>query len=346
MLLVTAAVLMPVEPSAESATGRIRQGDSLLSGDDGLSVRAGLDAWTLLRELGPGHIVAQEQAAPQFRSDANLVVVPAVVVDESGAFRNGIDVSSFQVFEDGRSMPIDIFLPPDEAGLGTDGRFIVLVLDNLRTPFELGARVQSIARRFADRMQPGDDLSVITLSGGRANSASEPAAVRASIDRFRPALGESVRTGPELVAFGLQTIASLAEQMSRARQRRKVLVFIGSASIFSPHEPSAFGDRNAQLGSQWFDAIRATGRHNVSAYVIDPGGLTGVVDDYSDGFAEQTGGLAWSNYGDFDRTVDQIWQDSGSYYLIGYHGRADYRLHRIEVKVDIPGLTVRARRSR
>jgi hypothetical protein len=170
--------------------------------------------------------------------------------------------------------------------------------------------------------------------------------VRAAIDRFRPALGESIRTEPELGAFGLRTIASLAEQMSKARQRRKVLVFIGLASIFSPHEQSAFHDREPQLGSHWFDAIRATGRYNVSIYVIDPGGLTGVVNDYSDGFAEQTGGLAWSNNGNFDRAVDQIWRDSGSYYLIGYHGRDDHRVHRIEVRVDVPGLTVRARRSR
>jgi VWFA-related protein len=302
-------------------------------------------ALTSLCLIAAGLFASAQQPLPQFRSTANLVVVPAVVVDGKGAFRGGLDASVFQVFEDGRPMPIEVFLAPDESGIGADGRFIVLVLDNLRTPFELGSRVQSIARRFADRMQPGDDVSVITLNGGRT-SGGGAAEVRAAINRFRGVVGESVRTGPELVAFGLETIASLAEQMSQAPQRRKVLVFIGSASMFSPHDPSAFFDRDPLLNEQWFEAIRATGRDNVSVYVIDPGGLTGVVDDYSEGFAELTGGQTWVNRGNFDRAVDQIWRESGSYYLIGYRAPDDRRLHKIDVKVSVPSLTVRARRSR
>jgi VWFA-related protein len=304
-------------------------------------------AFSAVGVIAAGLFASAQQAPPhpQFRSTANLVVVPVVVVDGKGAFRSDLDVSAFQVFEDGRPVPIEVFLPPDESGAGADGRFIVLVLDNLRTPVELTSRVQSIARRFADRMQSGDSVSVIGLNAGRA-SGPGPAEVRAAINRFRGFVGESVRTGPELVSFGLETIAALAEQMAQAPQRRKVLVFIGSASIFSPHDPSAFFEREPLLDERWFEAVRATGRDNVSVYVIDPAGLTGVVDDYSEGFAELTGGQTWVNRGNLDRAVEQIWRESGSYYLIGYRAPDDRRLHKIGVKVGVPGLTVRARRSR
>jgi hypothetical protein len=48
-----------------------------------------------------------------------------------------------------------------------------------------------------------------------------------------------------------------------------------------------------------------------------------------------------------DRAVNQIWQESGSYYLLGYRPPTnDHRLHKIEVKVNVPNAAVRARRAR
>jgi VWFA-related protein len=292
-------------------------------------------------------LIASQQPTPSFSATANLVVVPTVVVDKKGALVHGLTVDAFQVFEDGRQMAIEAFVPPDESGAGVDGRFIVLVLDNLRTSAELRGRVQAIARRFADRMGPSDDVSVITLSRGRASSATSPADVRAAIDRFRPALNESVHGDADDVRHGLETIATLSRQIAKVPHRRKVLVFIGDASIFSPKDPSVFFDREPILDDRWFEAIQATGLDNVSVYVIDPAGLTGNVEDYSQGFAEQTGGAAWANRGNFDAAVEQIWSESGRYYLLGYRAPVNNRrVHTIDVKVNVPGVVVRARRAR
>ena len=96
-------------------------------------------------------------------------------------------------------------------------------------------------------MTPGDHVSVITLDRGRASTARGPAEVRAAIERFRPAVGESIRREAEDAAHGLQTIAALAEQLKAVRHRRKVLVFIGPASLFSPKDASAFEDRGPAL---------------------------------------------------------------------------------------------------
>jgi hypothetical protein len=52
---------------------------------------------------------------------------------------------------------------PDAQGSGADGRFIVLVLDNVRTSVEPGTRMKTIARKFADRMGPTDVVSAIAL---------------------------------------------------------------------------------------------------------------------------------------------------------------------------------------
>jgi len=293
--------------------------------------------------------VAQQQRPQPFSAGTDLIVVPAVVVDKKGATVAGLQQKDFQLFEDGKPMPIETFVAPKPAG-GTEseeGRFIVIVLDNLTTPGEIAFRVKDIARKFADRMRPADTLGVIVLNGGRAATSNGAAAVRAAIDRFSPMFGESIRSSAEDARHGLETISSLTEQMSKAIHPRKVLVFIGSPTIFSPQEPSAFADRDPDLTMRWFDALRDTGRNNVSVYAIDPRGHSGDVGDWSASFAVETGGQAWANTNNFNGAVDRIWQESGSYYLLGYTPPInDHRIHKIEVKVAAPGVTVRARKAR
>ena len=135
--------------------------------------------------------------------------------------------------------------------------------------------------------------------------------------------------------------------MSKATHPRKVLVFIGAPTVFSPQEPSAFSDRGPELSDRWFEAVRDTARNNVSVYAIDPQGHTGNVGDWGKSFAAETGGDAWVNTNNFNGAVDRIWQESGSYYLLGYTPPInDHRVHRIEVRVSAPGVTVRARKAR
>jgi len=65
------------------------------------------------------------------------------------------------------------------------------------------------------------------------------------------------------------------------------------------------------------------------------------------GFARETGGEAFVNINVFDAAVDQVWQESGTYYLLGYEpARRDNKRHTIEVKVKKPDMSARARRTR
>lgn len=294
--------------------------------------------------------VSSLAAAPQkpapFSATANLVIVPAIVTGGRGELLTGLAAADFTVLEDGRPVPIQAFLPPDAEGAGADGRVVVLALDNIRTRPEIGTRVQDIAYQFADRMGPGDVVSVITVDAGRASGTSQ-ASVRQAIQRFRPAFGDTIRSAAEEAESGLQAISSMAAPLADLPRRRKVIVYIGAASLFSPQEPSAFDDRGTNLSQRWVDAVRATARHNVSIYVIDPAGFSGRSDDYADSFAAQTGGVAWANASNLKRAVDQVWRESLGYYLIGYQAPVDdRRLHRIEVRVSQPGVTVRARKGR
>jgi VWFA-related protein len=287
-------------------------------------------------------------AQQPFRTGTNLVVVPVVVVDNKGATVSDLTVDDFRVTEDGKPVAIESFVAPAEGEVtGEEGRFIVVALDNLLTPAEIGFRVKTIARMFVDHMGPRDVMSIIPINGGRAVTTSSPAELRAAIDRFTPSFGEDTWSGAQKATHGLQMIASLTDQAAKAAHRRKVFVFIGNAYMFSPNQPSAFGDRSSELSPEWTEAIRATTRNNVAVYLIDPKGLSNAPNDWSESFAAETGGNAWGRTNNYRAAVDQIWKEAGSYYLLGYAAPInDLKLHKIEVKVDRRGVTVRARRAR
>ncbi len=63
--------------------------------------------------------------------------------------------------------------------------------------------------------------------------------------------------------------------------------------------------------------------------------------------AADTGGKVFTNQNDLDHAVTLSVQDGASYYLLGYYpeGKPDGKLHKIEVKVNRPDVTVRARRG-
>jgi len=288
------------------------------------------------------------QQPQPFTAASDLIVVPAVVLDKKGALVPGLTQADFQIFEDGKAVPIATFVAPAPDAAGTeDGRFLVMVLDNLSTRPEFAFRVKDIAKKFADRMGPADVATVIMLNGGQSSSTNGPGAARAAIDRFRPAMGEMPMTPGQAAAHGLRMLGALTQQMARSSHPRKVMVFIGKPSMFSPREAAAFADRGADLSYTWFEAIRDTGRNNVTVYAIDPEGQTGNFEDWSKSFAAETGGNAWSNTNNFNGAVDRIWQESGSYYLLGYAPPInDHRVHQIEVKVNAPNVTVRSRRAR
>lgn len=292
-------------------------------------------------------------AAPQqpqpFTTATNLVVVPVVVVDRKGQTIPNLTAADFQVTEDGKPVAIETFIPPVAVASGpADGRFIVLVLDNLRTPAEIAFRVRDIAKRFVDRMGPLDVMTVIAINKGQAVSTTNKAALKAAIDRFQPAVGESIRSFDQDAQHILTTIGELAAQMVEAPQRRRVMAIIGNAAAFNPQRRSAFA-AGRDLAPEWLEATRTTARHNISVYTIDPHGMTGggYSGDYSTSFAAETGGWAWANTNNYAAAVEQIWREAGSYYVLGYTAPInDQKLHAIDVKASVKDATVRARRAR
>ena len=111
----------------------------------------------------------------------------------------------------------------------------------------------------------------------------------------------------------------------------------------------------------------AADRNNTSIYTLDPRGLAvnefdisqnvGIREDSSilsqtqdtlRTLADETDGRAIVNQNNMERGLRQLVKDASDYYLLGYTSTAtptDGKFHRIDVSVDRPGVTLRARKG-
>jgi VWFA-related protein len=302
----------------------------------------------------PASLLARWPGQQPFKAGTNLVVVPVVVVDGRNATVTGLTADDFRVSEDGKPVTIEAFTAPvsSDAENADTSRFIVLTLDNLSVAAEMVWRVKNIANGFVDRLGPHDVMSVIPLNGGKAVTTNSKAELKAAVSRYSVSGAADSMTFAQRAEHGLRMINSLSAQVTQAPHPRKVMVFLGDANMFSPNQPTAFapiggGAPSFDVSPEWDEAIKATARNNVSVYVIDPRGLTGPPGDWSKSFADATGGYAWGRTNNFGAATDQIFKESARYYLIGYTAPSnDNRLHRIDVKVERKGVTVRSRKAR
>jgi VWFA-related protein len=309
---------------------------------------------------------ANGQTQPRFRADVDLLVVSAIVRDGRNALVRGLARDDFELVEDGKPVTIATFAEAstDARASLDDGRFVVLLLDDYSTHPQYTQRIKDVAHGFANRMGPKDVMSVVMLDGGSSVTTQRPAEVRAAIDRSKT-YGKAFVSPRNPSRHAMDNISSLAAQLAKVPHRRKVIVCIGPAATCNPatHVDGNRGEAGI--------AIRDIARANVTTYVIDPLGLTPKrslstrsIDDgvsrnpgieekgqgfrlYEDGFAFESGGLAFANTNDYESAIAQVWEESGNYYLLGYEpARRDNRRHSIEVRVKKPDLNVRARRTR
>jgi len=181
----------------------------------------------------------------------------------------------------------------------------------------------------------------------------------------------------------LTTLRQVAEWFGGVHGRRKTMLLFSEGidydltDIIRSYDapPSSAGSLLMDIR----DTLAMTARSNVSIYSIDPRGLaTGTEDAISIGsfadqedsstgigvgslsnelrlsqdslkeLSEESGGFAAVNRNDTAVVFDRIVRDNSSYYVLAYYPpstKTDGKFHRIQVKVNRPGLTVRARRG-
>jgi VWFA-related protein len=291
---------------------------------------------------------ASAGAHPQTPAErgSSRILIDAIAFDRSGAPVVDLKPEEIEVWIGHFRVPIESFTPVTPATDRGDGRLTVLVMDNVTVPLTFGARGKDAARRFVNRMLPGDRMAIVTLDGSAMESTDDKTRLLRTIDAT-PMQSAGLMPADRLGEHVLKTIAALSRQMAEASDQRKTIVAIGSGWLFDrPIPPPAVG---MDVRKEWLAAMQAMALSNVNLYVIDPAGLgTTRVDSGGSGFARETGGLAFIATNDINGAVDRILRESANYYLLGVGdppvGRgADLR--ELDVRVLRRGVTVRARKA-
>ncbi|HVB39018.1 MAG TPA: VWA domain-containing protein, partial [Vicinamibacterales bacterium] len=134
-----------------------------------------------------------------------------------------------------------------------------------------------------------------------------------------------------------------------------------------PNEQTASFFSSLDIQDELRSVYNAANRNNTSIYTLDPRGLAGFEFDMGQDvgmkqdaailsqtqdtlrvLADETGGRAIVNQNNMERGLRQLVKDASDYYLLGYTSTAtptDGKFHRIDVSVDRPGVTLRARKG-
>lgn len=274
-------------------------------------------------------VLAQQPDQPVFRSSVRTVPIYATVVDASGRLVPGLERTDFSVLDNGK--PAEMLLFSNESQPFT----AVVMLDTSASMTANLKLLNRAAEQFLLRLLPVDRAQVgafndkIQLSGTFTNDRDE--LIGALNDLY---FGNPTRLN-DGIAAGLDALQGI-------EGRRVVLVFTdgedtssktGFKSVLERARDEEVMVYSIGLESEYFNGVRVV----KSRPSRD---LRRISDETGGGYFEliKTADLA--------PTFTRVAQELRSQYLIGFAPVAlDNRVHKLEVKVNKPGMTVRARKS-
>jgi len=236
-----------------------------------------------------------------------------------------------------------------------------------------GTRVRDLVRQFVeDVVGPNDQVAILRVYAHPSQAQGftrSRALMLHSIDRLLltrpgepfdptrldPADRPPVQSGRPDPGYDFRVIQGLAEQLGQISGRRKAIIWIDPPAVFH-------GGPDPALRLAQRDALRAASRNNVALYVVSSRGLPPAQQmlgsqnalpsqtslNYVSGLrllAEETGGDAIVSSNNFTGGFERFARDNSTYYLLGYEPAAhrDGAFHPLTVRVNRPGVTVRAR---
>jgi Ca-activated chloride channel family protein len=274
-------------------------------------------------------VLAQQPEQPVFRSTVRTVPIYATVVDASGRLVPGLERTDFTVLDNNKPAEVALFSNESQP-------FSAVVM--LDTSASMTANLKLLnraAEQFLLRLLPVDRAQVgafndkIQLSGTFTNDR----------DELIGALNDLYFGNPTRLNDG---IAAGLDALKGVEGRRVVLVFtdgedtssrLGFKTVMERARDEEVMVYSIGLESEYFNGMRVV-RSRPSR------DLRKISDETGGGYFEL------QKTDELSPTFTRVAQELRSQYLIGFAPVSlDNRVHKLEVKVNKPGMTVRARKS-
>jgi VWFA-related protein len=307
--------------------------------------------------------------------ETRLVTIPVRIIDRKNRFVGGLKQENFKVFEDNVEQQIAYFT--NEAQPFT----VALVLDmSYSTTFKIG-EIQSAAISFIDQLRPDDKVLVISFDED-VHLLCEATNDRGTI--YRAIRGTRIATGTSLydavsmtmndrlrTIKGRKAIVLFTDGVDTTSQRSNDLQNLRDAleldALIYPIRYDTFADVQSMKNKTIIDLPGSKPRAPTSGSPY-PTSVPGVptirtandkgttpeeykaAEDYLNQLADRTSGRIYlaSTIGNLNQAFSKIASELREFYSIGYYPAIEGppgKTHRIKVKVDQPGVAVRARDS-
>jgi VWFA-related protein len=312
------------------------------------------------------------QQPPTFRTGVDIVQLDVAVLDKDRRPVRGLTAEDFTILDKGKPQPIVAFsavdvpapashvapwireAPLDVVSNAENRRLVAIVMDDAYAKVEpdVNKRAKQIARNAVDQLGPGDLAAVVFTFLGRAqNFTADRSQLVQAIESYSPKMTGSM--GPPAIcdvrhrSCDIEALANVATTLTSAPPGRKILILItgGRAFTFGTIGEPSSRNEGTDLVRLFSDLQRA----NVTVYAYDAHGLevdgSMVAKESLYSFAESTGGHAVSFRNDPESFVADAFRESSTYYFLGFRTTAsnEKSFHKIEVKVNRPGVQVRTR---
>ena len=274
-------------------------------------------------------VLAQQPDQPVFRSGVRTVPIYATVIDSNGRLVPGLEQSDFSVLDNNK--PAEMLLFSNESQPFT----AVVMMDTSASMTANLKLLNRAAEQFLLRLLPVDRAQVgafndkIQLSGTFTNNRDE--LIGALNDLY---FGNPTRLN--------DAIAASLDVLKGVDGRRVILVFtdgedtasrIGFKTVLERARDEEVMVYSIGLESEYFNGMRVV-RSRPSR------DLRKISDETGGGYFEL------QKTDELSPTFTRVAQELRSQYLIGFAPVAlDNKVHKLEVRVNKPGMTVRARKS-
>ena len=324
---------------------------------------------------------AGQQQPPPFRATTDVVLLDVSVLDKSRHVVRGLKKEDFTILEDGVPQEVATFSAVDlpdaevpsakwmsrapldvQTNAMPDGRLILIYLDERQPtndPFATKASKEA-AHAIVDQLSPKDVAAVGFMLDhrGAQEFTTDHARLHAAIDTYAP----SQPVGVPL----LGVLHDMSNLFVSIPERRKIIIYIGMGQPFDlevltgmdkvttgGNVPTFYRDVQQQQYNNLMGLAQAANRANVSIYTIDPIGLDNTSPsspskEFLRLVSNMTGARAVIGNNQPASQVPVILGENASYYLLAFKPSNPSevgKFRRIDVKVNRPGVEVRARRG-
>jgi VWFA-related protein len=328
---------------------------------------------------------APQSSAPTLHVTARETIIDVVATDASGEFVHGLTQSDFTVLEDGKPQPLRSFtevgaspvepmreLPPNtytsRQPSAPSSAVNILLLDleneapidntnNRQVSASLGLqrRVKDAAKLAVAEMPEGTRIAVLAMTNNLRivqSFTADRALLTAAIDALPyDTDGNGDKGCIQSTSRNYSVLESLdriAVDSAAIKGRKNLIWFtVGIPAITDPNErPACLPDFTTGL-SHTYDMLMAS---QVSVYPVDVTGvgLLGPAQLSEQAVAEATGGVAYSESNDIATAVGKAIENGANYYSVSYvppNTTFNGNYHKIEVRLDRPGVTLTYRKG-